>query len=76
MFRRAERSKNGNQTKIGQKRPPGQNHWIRRHVLGGKRRKSRVTENAAAAQIALNAETVERISALAAPGIAKGQTLV
>jgi len=44
--------------------------------IPGTRKQSRVTENAAAAQIALNAETVERISALAAPGIAKGQTLV
>ena len=39
-------------------------------------KQSRVTENAAAAEIALNAETVERISSLAAPGMANGQTLV
>ena len=44
--------------------------------IPGTRKQSRVTENAAAAEIALDAETVERISSLAAPGTAIGQTLV
>ena len=44
--------------------------------IPGTRKQSRVTENAAAAEIALNADTVERISLLATPGMAKGKTLV
>ncbi|MGD2096928.1 MAG: aldo/keto reductase [Desulfobacterales bacterium] len=44
--------------------------------IPGTRKKSRVVENAAAADIVLDVETVERISALAAPGMAIGQTLV
>jgi aryl-alcohol dehydrogenase-like predicted oxidoreductase len=44
--------------------------------IPGTRKQSRVAENAAAADIALDAETVARISALAAPGMAIGQTLV
>ncbi|MGD9056369.1 MAG: aldo/keto reductase [Desulfobacterales bacterium] len=44
--------------------------------IPGTRKQSRVTENAAAAEIDLNAEMVERISSLAPPGIAKGRTLV
>ncbi len=44
--------------------------------IPGTRKQSRVTENAAATEIALNTATVERISSLAAPGIAKGQTLL
>jgi aryl-alcohol dehydrogenase-like predicted oxidoreductase len=44
--------------------------------IPGTRKQSRVTENAAAAEIALSSETVDRISVLAAPGLAKGQTLV
>ncbi len=44
--------------------------------IPGTRRQSRVTENAAAAEIAMNPETIDRISQLASPGLAKGQTLV
>jgi aryl-alcohol dehydrogenase-like predicted oxidoreductase len=44
--------------------------------IPGTRKQSRVTENAAAAKIALSSETIDRISLLAAPGLAKGQTLV
>jgi aryl-alcohol dehydrogenase-like predicted oxidoreductase len=44
--------------------------------IPGTRKQRRVTENAAAAKIALDAETVEHISSLAAPGMAQGQTLV
>lgn len=44
--------------------------------IPGTRRPNRVSENSAAAEIELNAETVDRISALAAPGLAQGQTLV
>jgi hypothetical protein len=36
----------------------------------------RKEENAAAAEIVLRSETIDRISLLAAPGLAKGQTLV
>ena len=44
--------------------------------IPGTRKKSRVSENAAAAEIMLNSETLARISGLAPPGCAKGQTLV
>ena len=44
--------------------------------IPGTRKQSRVTENAAAAQITLSSETVDRISSIAEPGLAKGQTLV
>ncbi len=44
--------------------------------IPGTRQQNRITENAAAAGITLDAETVERISSLAAPGKAVGQTLV
>ncbi len=44
--------------------------------IPGTRQQNRITENAAAAGITLDAETVERISSLAAPGTAVGQTLV
>ena len=42
----------------------------------GTRRHSRVTENAAATEIVLNSETIDRISSLASPGLAEGATLV
>ena len=44
--------------------------------IPGTRKQNRIAENAAAADITLDAETVERISSLAAPGTAVGQTLV
>ena len=44
--------------------------------IPGTRKQSRVTENAAAAEIVMSSETIDRISQLAAPGLAKGQTLV
>ena len=44
--------------------------------IPGTRRQSRVSENAAAAEIVLSPETIDRISSLATPGLAKGQTLV
>lgn len=44
--------------------------------IPGTRKQSRVTENAAAAEIVLSSEMIDRISLLAAPGLAKGQTLV
>lgn len=44
--------------------------------IPGTRKQSRVTENAAAADIVLSSESIDRISSLAAPGLAKGQTLV
>ena len=44
--------------------------------IPGTRKQSRVTENAAAAEMILSSETVRQISLLAAPGLAKGQTLV
>lgn len=44
--------------------------------IPGTRRRKRVTENAQAAEIILNPETVRKISELAAPGLAQGQTLL
>ncbi len=44
--------------------------------IPGTRRVERVTENANAAEIILNPETLEKISELAAPGLAQGQTLL
>jgi aryl-alcohol dehydrogenase-like predicted oxidoreductase len=44
--------------------------------IPGTRKQSRITENAAAAEIVLGPETIDRISSLAAPGLAKGQPLV
>jgi len=44
--------------------------------IPGTRQQSRVTENAAAAEMILSSETIRQISALAVPGLAKGQTLV
>lgn len=44
--------------------------------IPGTRRQNRVKENAAAAGIVLSSETIDRISSLASPGLAKGQTLV
>ena len=44
--------------------------------IPGTRNRERVTENAKAAEIMLNPETVQKISKLAAPGLAKGQTLL
>ena len=44
--------------------------------IPGTRKQNRVTENAAAADIALSSEIIDRVSSLAAPGLAKGQTLV
>jgi aryl-alcohol dehydrogenase-like predicted oxidoreductase len=44
--------------------------------IPGTRNRERVTENANAAEIVLNPETVQKISKLAAPGLAKGQTLL
>ena len=44
--------------------------------IPGTRKQSRVTENAAAAEMVLSSETIREISSLAAPGLAKGQTLV
>jgi len=45
-------------------------------TIPGTRKQSRVAENAAAAEMILSSETVRQISLLAAPGLAKGQTLV
>jgi len=42
----------------------------------GTRRRNRVTENATAAEIILETEALEKISDLAAPGSAVGQTLL
>jgi aryl-alcohol dehydrogenase-like predicted oxidoreductase len=44
--------------------------------IPGTRKQNRVTENAAAADIALSSVIIDRISSLAAPGLAKGRTLV
>ncbi|MEJ2154955.1 MAG: aldo/keto reductase [Desulfobacteraceae bacterium] len=44
--------------------------------IPGTRKPERVTENAAAASISLSEEIVQRISRLAAPGTAKGATLI
>ena len=44
--------------------------------IPGSRKPERVTQNAAAAEITLTAEDVARISKLAAPGLAQGQTLI
>ncbi len=44
--------------------------------IPGTRKSERVTENANAADIMLAPEVVERVSALAVPGLAMGQTLV
>ena len=44
--------------------------------IPGTRKQSRVTENAAAAEIVVSPETIDRISQLAFPGLAEGQTLV
>ena len=44
--------------------------------IPGTRSQQRVTENARSADIALDAETLEKISELAAPGMAQGQTLL
>lgn len=44
--------------------------------IPGTRKQSRITENAAAAEMILSSETIRQISSLAVPGLAKGQTLV
>ncbi len=44
--------------------------------IPGTRQVERVTENAKAAEIILNPETLEKISELAAPGLAQGKTLL
>jgi aryl-alcohol dehydrogenase-like predicted oxidoreductase len=44
--------------------------------IPGTRSRERVTENARSAEIGLDAETLEKISELAAPGMAQGQTLL
>jgi len=44
--------------------------------IPGTRKQSRVTENAAAAEMILSSETIRQISSLATPGLAKGQTLL
>lgn len=44
--------------------------------IPGTRKPQRVTENAKAAEIVLDPETVRKISDLAAPGLAKGKTLL
>jgi aryl-alcohol dehydrogenase-like predicted oxidoreductase len=44
--------------------------------IPGTRKKERVTENAGAAEVKLNPETVKKISGLAAPGLAQGKTLL
>lgn len=44
--------------------------------IPGTRKKERVMENAGAAEIRLTPETVEKISRLAAPGLAQGKTLL
>ena len=44
--------------------------------IPGTRSRERVTENAKSAEIALDPGTVEKISELAAPGMAQGQTLL
>ena len=44
--------------------------------IPGTRKPERVTENTQAAEVALDEATVEKIARLAAPGLAKGQTLV
>lgn len=44
--------------------------------IPGTRKQSRVSENATAAEISLNAETIARVSKIAAPGLAEGPTLV
>jgi aryl-alcohol dehydrogenase-like predicted oxidoreductase len=44
--------------------------------IPGTRNRERVTQNAKAAEIILNPETLEKISELAAPGLAQGQTLL
>jgi len=44
--------------------------------IPGTRTPERVTENTQAAEVALDEATVEKIARLAAPGLAKGQTLV
>lgn len=44
--------------------------------IPGTRKNKRVTENANAADITLAVEVVEKISSLAAPGLAQGQTLL
>ena len=44
--------------------------------IPGTRKRERVTENAKAAEVVLSPETIEKISRLAAPGLAQGQTLL
>ena len=44
--------------------------------IPGTRKRERVTENRKAAEILLSPEVVEKISGLAAPGLARGQTLL
>jgi len=44
--------------------------------IPGTRKRERVTENIAAAEVIITTETVEEISRLAAPGLAQGQTLL
>ncbi len=44
--------------------------------IPGTRKPERVTENAKAAEVTLSPEIVEKISGLAAPGLAQGQTLL
>ena len=44
--------------------------------IPGTRRRSRVTENAGAATVRLSADTVDRISSIAAPGAVRGQVFL
>jgi aryl-alcohol dehydrogenase-like predicted oxidoreductase len=44
--------------------------------IAGTRSRERLTENVKAADIALDAGTLEKISELAAPGMGQGQTLL
>lgn len=44
--------------------------------IPGTRRPERINENAAAAQLRLDSDTLERINQLAKPGLAEGATLV
>jgi len=44
--------------------------------IPGTRKRERVTENGKAAEVILRPEVVKKISGLAAPGLAQGQTLL
>ena len=44
--------------------------------IPGTRKAARVTENSMAAEVVLNTEVLDKISSLAAPGLAQGQTLL